>query len=229
MAFSLLWAALVAVAAAVAVLWWQERIVGDRAAEGRDLLLTAVVAGILAGRVAAMIRGGVNPLAHPLDLLIVRGGVDTGFAAAGALTAAVVVSRADLFRRLDAVAAAALAGLAGWHAGCVAQGACLGTPTGLPWGIARQGGVPRHPVEVYAALLLAAGTAALLAIRRHRLPRGAAAGAALAWAGAVRLVTEPLRARIGSGPEWWYVAGVVTGLAVLAWSVLRGRRRAAQP
>jgi len=82
------------------------------------------------------------------------------------------------------LAAAALAGLAGWHAGCVTSGSCLGTATDLPWGYALDGGtVDRHPVELYAALLLAGAAIAVAAWKQRGFPpRGAPAAAAIAAA-----------------------------------------------
>ncbi|MCB2223655.1 MAG: prolipoprotein diacylglyceryl transferase [Actinobacteria bacterium] len=226
MEFSLLGAAALALACAAVVLWWEGRTEGG-VRERFDLVLSSAVAGLAVGRIAAMIGGGTNPFTHPGDLLILRGGVDTGFAAAGALAAAIVLSRVDVAGRLDAVAAAALAGLAGWHGGCVLRGACAGTPTSLPWGITEQGGpVARHPVEAYAAVLLAAGAVALVLWRRRGAPAGTAAGAALAWAAAVRLATEPMRVGLGAGPEWWYVVGLSAGAASVVWSMVAGR---AQP
>ena len=228
MEFSLLGAALVAVAAAGAVLWWEWR--RDRDAAIRhlgDLLMTSAIVGVAVGRIASMLAGGTNPLTHPGDILIVRGGVATGPAAAAALIAAGFGARKDLWRILDAAAPAALAGLAGWHAGCVLTASCAGTPTGLPWGISVGGGIARHPVEIYAALLLAAGVAALLYARRYGPARGVLVGAALAWAGIVRLATEPLRLGLGTGPGPWYAAGIAAGLGIVLGSIVRSR--AAQP
>jgi prolipoprotein diacylglyceryltransferase len=103
----------------------------------------------------------------------------------------------------------------------------LGTPTDLPWGIAQGGSVvARHPVEIYAALLLLGAALALIALKHRRPPPGVVAGLALAAAGAARLLTEPLRPVIGSGPELWYGGAVVVGVAATAASLVRhGRKR----
>ena len=51
--------------------------------------------------------------------------------------------------------------------------------------------------------------------RTVRPPRpGVVAGSALAIAGAVRLVTEPLRPSLGNGPLGWYAAAIAIGLAL---------------
>jgi prolipoprotein diacylglyceryltransferase len=211
MEFGLLAAAVASLAAAWVVL---------RATESSplfDTLLTAAVVGMLAGRIGAMIIAGTNPLTRPFDILIVRGGVDTMVASAGALVLFGWVARHALWATADAVAPAVIAALSVWHAGCLAGGTCLGTPSDLPWAWAASGGgVPRHPTEFYAALGLALATAILLLVRR-RLPVGAGAAGALVAISAVRLATEPLRVTIDGGPWWWYAAGVAIGGGLLVW------------
>lgn len=227
MEFTLLGAALVAIGALYGVLRWEA---GTTNAAGStralwDIALAAVLAGVAVGRLSAMVRDGINPLADPTEILIVRGGVDTGFAALAALAVLVAVARRDLWRTLDAIAPAALAALAGWHGACVIRGACLGTPTELPWGLAQSGSaVTRHPVEIYAALGLGGAAIALIVWKRHGPVPGALAGMALAAAGAIRLATEPMRPVIGTGPVAWYIAGVVAGLALAGWRATAGSR-----
>jgi prolipoprotein diacylglyceryltransferase len=179
-----------------------------------DVVLTGAMVGLFVGRLAAMLGNGVNPLTNPGDILIVRSGVATGWATVAAIAWVVVVTRPAGLAALDAAAPAALVGLGGWHAGCLVRDACLGTPTGLPWGMRLAGSeVARHPTELYAALLLGlAGVAMWLLLRRRRRRLGVAAGLALAVAAVVRLATEPLRPALGDGPRWWYVAGIAIGL-----------------
>jgi prolipoprotein diacylglyceryltransferase len=211
--FTLLAAALGSVAAVFAVLWLVHR--GD-AARLWDEALAAMMVGLLVGRLAAMVIAGTNPIARPADILIVRSGVDTGWASLGALVTAAIAGRRDPLGTLDSLAPAALAGLATWHASCLLREACLGTPSGLPWAVASSGSaVTRHPVELYAAALLAGGVVALAWWARRRPPPGRLAGVGLAIAAGVRLVTEPMRLALGSGPVAWYAAGIVVG-ALLA-------------
>lgn len=177
-----------------------------------DVLIGAAAVGLIVGRLASMMSAGVNPLTHPGDILVVRGGVSTGFAALGALGMLAWTHRNRLPTALDQLAPAALAGLAGWHGGCLWRGTCLGTVSELPWAITSPGtAVTRHPVEIYAALafVLAAASVARLGTRPW-----SAAGVGLAVAGAIRLATEPMRVSITGGPVEWYVAAIVVGLAV---------------
>jgi prolipoprotein diacylglyceryltransferase len=189
-----------------------------------DLAIIGILAGIGAGRVWAMAAAGTNPLTHPADLLIVRGGVDT-FAAAGAGLAAVAwAGRHDGWHALDALAPGVVFGLAGWHAGCVMRRACLGTPTGLPWGWATTpGGVGRHPIELYAALLFVVVGVAVVWLWRHRPGTGLAAATALFGAAAARALTEPLRPVIGSGRTIGYL--VAAGLAAIVAAIVLWRTR----
>ena len=197
MEFTLLGGVFVAVLALYATLYWEARR-GNAAECTHDLweiAISAAVAGLIVGRLAAMIGAGVNPVTNPADIIIVRGGVATGPAAVAAILTAAWLGRRDLWPVLDGLAAGALAGLGGWHLGCIVRDACLGTPSDLPWAMTQPGStVSRHPVEIYAALALFAGAILLIQLRsRGRLRPAVASSAALAWAGLVRLATEPLR------------------------------------
>lgn len=208
---------LAAAVTAVAVMWLALRLTG-RAGEF-DLLVTAAVVGLLTGRLVAMVLAGVNPITRPLDILIVRGGVDTVGAAVGAVAYLAWTTRG---RReiLDGVAPAAVAGMAGWHFGCLWRGTCLGAAADIPWGWALSGSdIVHHPVELYAAGLLAVAAWALT-----RIPAGNGRRALLALAAvaAARLITQPLRPSLSGGTSWWYGAAVLLGVAG---AILVGRRR----
>lgn len=226
MEFTLLGAVVFAYVAFWVTMWW-EGPRGNAAGCARspfDTAVAATMAGLLAGRLASMIGGGVNPLTNPADILIVRSGVATGPAALTGLLVYGWLSRSELIAMFDAVAPAAVAGLAGWHAGCLVRGTCLGTQSDLPWAMTQPGStITRHPVEIYAAVLMGVVAGVLAWWKyRGRPAVGLPAGIALAAASAVRLVTEPLRTALGTGPVWWYVAGVACGLAV---AVVAHRRR----
>jgi prolipoprotein diacylglyceryltransferase len=226
MEFTLLGAVLFGILPLYGVLYWEARR-GNAASCTKslwDIALAGVIAGVFVGRLAAMIGDGVNPLTNPADIIIVRGGVATGPASTAALITVAWLGRNELWPVLDGLAAAALAGLGGWHAGCVVRDACLGTASDLPWAVAQDGSaVTRHPVEIYAAIALLAGAAAIAIWRQRGRPaRGLPAGVALAYASAVRLATEPLRPSLDGGPVWWYVFGVLLGLAI-SFSAIRRR------
>jgi prolipoprotein diacylglyceryltransferase len=219
--FTLLGAMFVGVVPLYAVLYWEAKRANAASCARNlwDVALTAIIVGAVVGRIAAMVSDGVNPLTHPADLIIIRGGVATGPAAVAALATVAWLGRDELWAVMDGLAAAALAGLGGWHLGCVVRDACLGTPSDLPWAIAQEGStVTRHPVEIYAALALfvAAGLVALWRVRSRPRP-GVAAAVALAVASLVRLATEPLRPTLAGGPIAWYILGTLVGLIAAVW------------
>lgn len=227
MEFTLLGAVLFAVLPLYGMLYWEARR-GNAASCSKnlwDIALAGVIAGVFVGRLAAMIGDGINPLTHPADIVIVRGGVATGPAALAALVTVAWLGRDELWPVLDGLAAAALAGLGGWHAGCVVRDACLGTASDLPWAVAQDGSsVTRHPVEIYAAMALWLGAVALAMWRRRGRPAaGLPTGLALAYASGVRLLTEPMRPNLAGGPVWWYGVGVLVGAAIAGMTLLRRR------
>lgn len=225
MEFTLLGAVLVAVVAGYGVVWWEAGTTNsaDCTRDVWDALVSALVIGLVVGRVAAMVLAGTNPLTNPGDLLIVRGGVDTVAATLAGLGAFAWQARADLLRLADAAAPAALATLAGWHAGCLVRGSCLGTPSDLPWAVAQPGSaITRHPVEIYAALLLTVGVVALIAWKYRRPREGVIGAAGVVIAAAARLVSEPLRPGLGTDLTLFYAAGS-TLAALLAFGLLRRR------
>ncbi len=219
MEFSLLGAVFVAVIPLYLVIYWEARR-GNATSCARnlwDVALAAMVAGVFIGRFAAMIGDGVNPLQNPADILIIRGGVATGPATIAALGTVAWLGRKELLAYTDGLAAAALAGLGGWHGGCVVRDSCLGTASDLPWAMAQEGSaVTRHPVEIYAAviLLVAAGAMALWRARGRPRP-GVPAALALLIAASARLLTEPMRPSLGTGQRWWYAAGIAVAVASL--------------
>lgn len=225
MEFTLLWAAVTGVGLALLMADVEKRLglIPTDAGSLGDLILGAAVTGLITGRLASMILSGTSPFTHPGDVLIVRSGVDTGFASLGALGFVAFTSRRHLSATVDALAPAALAGLAGWHAGCLYRGACLGTASSLPWGVAQQGStVTRHPVEIYAALLfLVAALVLLWWLQRGPGSVGVVGAVALGLAGAIRLATEPLRPSLGSGPIGWYVAAMAIGVSGVVVARLR--------
>lgn len=207
MEFTLLWAA----ATGGLALWVGVRLWVDELPEHpMDRLLSASLVGLVTGRLVAMLAQGVNPVSHPFEFLLIRGGVSTPAAGVGAIGWLAWTTRRRP-RAVDALAPAAVLGLAGWHAGCLWRGACLGTASDLPWAWSGpMSDVTRHPVELYAAIALI-GVAVLVG----RLPFKPLlrSGSALALTASVRLLTDPMRPSIAGGPLGWYAAAIVVGIA----------------
>ncbi len=217
MEFTLLWAALTGVVFA----WGGTRLWPEGLPDhATDRMVGAAAAGLFIGRLVAMTLQGTNPLIHPGDILVIRGGVHTAAATVGALGTYLWTVKGQV-RFLDATTAAAVLGLAGWHAGCVWRNMCLGAASDLPWTWSLPfSTITRHPVEIYAALGL---IAAAFIVARLPVRVFLRAGAGLALASFVLLLTEPLRLTIQGGLEAWYIAGVVTGIVVMALGGRAGR------
>jgi prolipoprotein diacylglyceryltransferase len=227
MEFSLLAAAAIGVFAFWLMLRW-EAPRGNAAGCAVDLWdagLVSATVGLFTGRLAAMVQVGINPFTDPGQILLIRSGISTTATVAATLVAFAAITRSSFVAAADGLAAAALAGLAGWHAGCVTSGSCLGTATDLPWGYALDGGtVDRHPVELYAALLFAGAAIAVAAWKQRGFPpRGAPAAAAIAAASGIRLVTEPMRITLSGGPILLYAGGLLVGLTMVVIAFSRGR------
>jgi hypothetical protein len=227
MEFTLLAAAAIAAAAAYLMLWWEAKHGNATRCAGNlwEIGLVSAVGGIFIGRIVAMLIDGVNPIAHPMDVILVRSGVATVGASLGAAAVFTLQARRNTITMADGVSAAALVGLAGWHAGCLVRGSCLGTASDLPWAIAQAGSsVTRHPVGLYAALLLAGAAVALAWWKAYRRPPdGSPAALAIIAAAGTRLVTEPFQPSISGGPVWFYAASLTVGIGALIWSIVRSR------
>jgi prolipoprotein diacylglyceryltransferase len=170
-----------------------------------------------------MAQVGINPIADPAQIILVRSGVSTAGASIAALLMFGFLARKSFLSSADAIGPSVLAGLAGWHLGALVTGSWLGTVSGLPWAQAAQGSnITRHPVELYAAALYVVAAFAIATWKQKgRPPLGAPAGLSLAAAGGVMLVTEPVRISLAGGPIWLYVGAVVAGFGVAIWSIIR--------
>lgn len=233
MEFTLLAAAAFGVAGFWLMLRW-EAPRGNAASCAVDLWeagLTAAIAGVFVGRLVAMISSGINPLTDPLQIILIRSGVSTTATAVATIAVFAALARRDLIPAADAIAPAALAGLAGWHAGCLPTNACLGTESTLPWAWALPSStITRHPVELYVALGLAIAAVAIALWKQYgRPPTGGPASVALIAAGGLRLLTEPLRISLNGGPVVLYASGVVVGCAGLIVFFATRRRRSTRP
>ncbi|REK35055.1 MAG: hypothetical protein DWQ20_06450, partial [Actinobacteria bacterium] len=82
MEFTLLWAALTAVAAA----WLGTRVWRASLPDSpTERIVSSAAAGLLVGRIAEMIGQGINPITNLSDLLIIRGGVSVPAASVAAI------------------------------------------------------------------------------------------------------------------------------------------------
>ncbi len=228
MEFSLLGAAAIGVFGFWIMIRWEAKR-GNAAGCAVDLWdsgLVAAIAGLFIGRIVSMIQTGVNPLTEPLQIMLMRSGVSTVAVVIGALLVFSYLARDALVDAADGIAPAALMGLAGWYAGCLATGSCLGAESSLPWAVALPGSqITRHPVEIYAAIGMALVSIALALWKQYGRPApGSVAGLAVLSASVIRLATEPLRISLTGGPTLLYSVGVLAGSAMFVVSVVVRRR-----
>jgi prolipoprotein diacylglyceryltransferase len=227
MEFSLLGAAAMGAFAFWLMLRWEAKR-GNAAGCAVDLWdagLISAISGLFIGRVVAMLQAGISPITDPAQIILIRSGVSTAATAAATLAVFAFISRRSLLRAADGVAPSALAGLAGWHAGCITSAACLGTESSLPWAYALEGSsITRHPVELYTAAALLIPAVGIALWKQHgKPPLGAPAGLGMMAAAGIRLVTEPMRISLEGGPVSLYVIGVVAGFGLFVFSVVRLR------
>jgi prolipoprotein diacylglyceryltransferase len=225
MEFTLLGAAALGVGGFWLMLRWEAKR-GNAAGCALDLWdtgLTSGAVGLVVGRLVAMAQVGINPIADPAQIILVRSGVSTAGASIAALLMFGFLARKSLLSTADALGPSVLAGLAGWHLGALVTGSWLGTVSDLPWARAAQGSnITRHPVELYAAALYVVSAFAIATWKQKgRPPLGVPAGLSLAAAGGVMLVTEPVRVSLTGGPIWLYAGAVVAGVGVAIWSIIR--------
>ncbi len=225
MEFTLLGAAAIGIFAFWLMLRWEAKR-GNAAGCAVDLWdagLICAVSGLFVGRIVSMLQAGINPLTDPAQIILIRSGVSPAVAAVAALGVFAFISRGSLLAAADGIAPAALAGLAGWHAGCLTSASCVGSESSVPWAYALEGSsITRHPVELYTAgALLLASIGIALWKQYGKPPIGIPAGLGLVAAGGIRLATEPVRISLNGGPVWLYIGGVVAGVSLVGYSLVR--------
>ncbi len=170
-----------------------------------DDLILWVTLGIIAGGRLGYIAFYTPEViwTNPLEILQVwNGGMSFHGGALGVIIAVIGFSRAnglDLFRLGDVVAACVPIGLFFGRIANFINGELWGRPTDLPWGIIFPGAglEPRHPSQLYEAVLEGIVLFIILRIATHRAlwleRRGAVAGLFLVGYAAFRTLVEQVR------------------------------------
>ncbi len=140
-----------------------------------DFVTWAVLGIVLGGRIGYMVfYNAAYYLQHPLEALrIWEGGMSFHGGLIGVIVAMVAFSRRRGFSPLalgDLVAAATPIGLFFGRIANFVNGELFGRVTDVPWGVVfpRGGDLPRHPSQLYEALLEGVVLFAILAILAHR-------------------------------------------------------------
>ena len=209
-----------------------------------DLLVYCALGVIIGGRLGNVLF--YDPgyyAAHPIDIVKVwQGGMAFHGGMLGALIGALLFARrvkAPALSVLDLIALAAPIGIFLGRIANFIRPELWGRPTDVPWAIIFPGGdgLPRHPSQIYEALLEGAATFAVLNLmaRRGALRRpGLVAGAFGVAYGTARIFSEFFRdpdprledlGRLVPGLTMGMLLSaplIVFGVGLIAWS--RGRR-----
>lgn len=209
-----------------------------------DALMTivlCVVVGVILGARLGYVAfyGEADYLANPLEILAFNhGGMSFHGGLAGALIAGVVASlltKIPFLTLADLGCMAAPIGLFFGRCANFVNGELWGAPTDLPWGVVFGGSagmMPRHPSQLYEALLEGVLLFAIMMIlRRHKppCPQGTFLGVFLVVYGVCRFVLEFIRqpdAQLGYLWGGWLTMGqllsvplILAGVAVLVFAL----------
>ncbi len=198
-----------------------------------DALLTVlccVIVGVILGaRVGyCLVYGNGYYLSHPLEILAFnQGGMSFHGGLVGTLLGGVVASRltkAPFLTLADLGACAAPIGLFFGRCANFINGELWGAVTDLPWGVVfggSAGSLPRHPSQLYEALLEGVLLFAILFVLSRKVPprpRGTFIGVFLAYYGVARFLIEFVRqpdAQIGYLYGDWLTMGQVLSLPLI--------------
>jgi len=205
-----------------------------------SIVLAAIIGVLLGGRLGyVLFYGGSDYLRNPAEILAVwDGGMSFHGGLIGILVAGVVVARTMRIPWLTLCDLGAVGAPIGLFFGRVANfvnGELWGRVTTAPWGVVfpGAGSLPRHPSQLYEALLEGLVTFLVLlwiATRRSHPPRGVIFGWLLTLYGVFRIVVEFFRqpdVQIGFLPggitmgQLLSVPVLLAGLTLVAWSARR--------
>jgi phosphatidylglycerol:prolipoprotein diacylglycerol transferase len=190
-----------------------------------DLLVWAALGIILGGRLGyVLFYNSAYYLDHPLEIAALwRGGMAFHGGLAGVVIAVIGFARArraPLLTLGDLMAAATPFGLLFGRLANFVNGELYGRPSAAPWGIVFPGGgpEPRHPSQLYEALLEGVVLFAILRIATHRFGAlgrpGFVFGLFVLFYGTFRIIAEMFRM---PDPQIGFLPGGLTmGIALSA-------------
>ena len=222
--------ALAFVAAGV-VAWWQLRRRGENPELVYNLLIGAIIGGIVGSKLHYLI---IHPdqfevAAFSGSGLVWYGGL---FGGTVGVVIAALLSRMRIGLVADVVAPALAMGYAVGRLGCFLNGDDYGRPTTLPWGMSFPKGEPPttaivHPTQLYEVALSLVIFGLLVWVFAPRLRgSGSLFGVYLILAGIERFVVEFVRtntpALLGLTQQQWISIGLVVVGAIVVWRVEGG-------
>jgi hypothetical protein len=230
---------LVSMIAVLAAVWVSARFVRPRTLPPSavfDAGASGVLVGLFTGRLIAMALEDPSGLTRPLDMLIIRGGVEFWPAVAAGSAALVVSARRNQTWSLDRLADLvpfALWAYAAYEATCLVRDGCFGPRSSL--GLRPQGmGSRQVPIGVIVAVSVVILGAATRRFRRSSPP--AAIVAAVGGLACVRSVAAVWLPHTSAGPTRQQLeslvvlgAAVLLGAAWVAWALRQRSLRVAVP
>ncbi len=211
--------------------------------EDMMIVLIAIMVGtIVGGRLGyVLFYGNGYYFANPLEIFHLQaGGMSFHGGLVGVIVAGIIASRIIKVPALslaDILAVAAPIGLFFGRCANFINGELWGAVTDLPWGVVFDGAgsAPRHPTQLYEALLEGIVIFAVLFVlsrKRKPLPQGSYMGLFLVMYGVFRILVEFVRqpdAQLGYLFGGWLTMGmvlsiplIVAGVALLAWAARKG-------
>ena len=197
----------------------------------QDIVLAAMVGGVVGSKVYWAFAQGGAFLDDPLGTLFSRGGFTFyGGLIGGILTVAFWLywKKYPMRQAVDACAIAVPVGYMLGRVGCFLVGDDYGYPTDVPWGVAFPEGspptvVPVHPTQIYEILMTLPIFVLLLWQRGRGLPAGFLFFEFLSLAGVERFIVEFFRVTpelaLGlTNAQWVSIALFVTGIAGMMWT-----------
>lgn len=204
------------------------------------LMVCAIVGVVLGGRLGyVLFYGDGYYFSHPMEILAFsQGGMSfhgglVGLLAGGAVAAK--LTRIPFLTLADLGAIAAPVGLFFGRCANFVNGELWGAPTDLPWGVVfggAAGTMPRHPSQLYEALLEGLVIFCVLYALSRKMPprpRGTFLGGFLAMYGLFRFLLEFVRqpdAQLGYLWGGWLTVGqvlsvplIVAGIALVVYAV----------
>ena len=204
------------------------------------IMICVIVGVIVGGRLGyVLFYGDGYYLAHPLEIVAFnKGGMSFHGGLVGALASGIPAARLTRIPYLTLADLGCIAAPMGLFFGRCANfvnGELWGAPTDAPWGVVFGGAaglMPRHPSQLYEALLEGVVIFCVLYALSRRVPprpRGTFLGAFLVMYGTFRFLVEFVRepdAQLGYLWGGWLTMGqvlsaplIVGGIIVLLWAV----------
>jgi phosphatidylglycerol:prolipoprotein diacylglycerol transferase len=216
---------------------WKRR--GWNASAAQDIVLVAMVGGIVGSKLYWALAQGGQLAADPIGTLFSRGGFTFYGGLIGGICTVVAWlawRKYPLAKAVDSCALAVPVGYMLGRVGCFLVGDDYGHPTEVPWAVAFPEGsppttAPVHPTQIYEILLTLPIFLILWSQRERGLPEGFLFFELFLLAGLERFVVEfyrvnPVVALGLTGAQWVSIGFALCGLVGMGWVYRRPRRPA---